>query len=124
MAFRDDQSFLPRGAPGEQSLAARQGAGMNRVWLGALFVSGVTVAVVVVAVIITSSGGDNATVASTDAADRKPVRSSSRARTTPLSPPLMEASRARARSGPAARSRTAGRHAVTGGRRVTRLAGG
>jgi hypothetical protein len=47
---------------------------MNRVWLGALFVSGVTVAVVVIAVIITSSGGDDATVASTDAADRKPVK--------------------------------------------------
>lgn len=43
-------------------------------WLGALVVSGVIVGVVVVALIITSSGGDDAKVASTDTADRKPVK--------------------------------------------------
>lgn len=43
-------------------------------WLGALVMSGLTLGVVVIALIITSSGGDDAKVASTDTADRKPVK--------------------------------------------------
>ena len=43
-------------------------------WLGALVVSGLTLAVVVIALIVTSSDDNDATVASTDTADRKPVK--------------------------------------------------
>ena len=43
-------------------------------WLGALVVSGLSLGVVVIALILTSSGGDDAKVASTDTADRKPVK--------------------------------------------------
>lgn len=43
-------------------------------WFGALVMSGLTLGVVVIALIITSSGGDDAEVASTDTADRKPVK--------------------------------------------------
>ena len=43
-------------------------------WLGALAVSGLTLAVVVIALRDTSSGGDDAKVASTDTSDRKPVK--------------------------------------------------
>lgn len=43
-------------------------------WFGALVMSGLTLGVVVIALIITSSGGDDAKVASTDTADRKPVK--------------------------------------------------
>lgn len=43
-------------------------------WLGAFVVSGLTLGVVVIALILTSSGGDDAKVASTDTADRKPVK--------------------------------------------------
>ncbi|HSF61595.1 MAG TPA: hypothetical protein VLA69_07855 [Gaiellaceae bacterium] len=47
---------------------------VSRMWLGALVMSGLTLGVVVIALIITSSGGDDAKVASTDTADRKPVK--------------------------------------------------
>ena len=47
---------------------------LSRMWLGALVVSGLTLGVVVIAVILTSSGGDDAKVASTDTADRLPVK--------------------------------------------------
>jgi hypothetical protein len=47
---------------------------LSRMWLGALVVSGLTLGVVVIALILTSSGGDDAKVASTDTADRKPVK--------------------------------------------------
>lgn len=43
-------------------------------WFGALVMSGLTLGVVVIALIITSSGDDDAEVASTDTADRKPVK--------------------------------------------------
>lgn len=43
-------------------------------WFGALVMSGLTLGVVVIALIITSSGDDDAKVASTDTADRKPVK--------------------------------------------------
>ena len=43
-------------------------------WLGAIVVSGLTLAVAVIALILTSSRDDDAKVASTDAADRKPVK--------------------------------------------------
>ena len=43
-------------------------------WLGALAVSGLTLAVVVIALRDTSSGGDDAKVPSTDTADPKPVK--------------------------------------------------
>jgi hypothetical protein len=43
-------------------------------WLGALVVSGLTLSVVVIALILTSSGGDDARVASTATSDRKPVK--------------------------------------------------
>ena len=43
-------------------------------WFGALVMSGLTLGVVVIALIITSSGVDDAKVASTDTADRKPVK--------------------------------------------------
>jgi hypothetical protein len=47
---------------------------LSRIWLGALIVSGLALGVVVIALIVTSSGGDDAKVASTDTADRKPVK--------------------------------------------------
>jgi hypothetical protein len=47
---------------------------VSRIWLGALVVSSLTLGVVVIALIITSSGGDDAKVPSTDTADRKPVK--------------------------------------------------
>jgi hypothetical protein len=47
---------------------------LSWMWLGALVVSGLTLGVVVIALILTSSGGDDAKVASTDTADRKPVK--------------------------------------------------
>jgi hypothetical protein len=47
---------------------------VSRMWLGALVVSGLILGVVVIALILTSSGGDDAKVASTDTADRKPVK--------------------------------------------------
>lgn len=47
---------------------------MSRMWLGALVASGVTLGVVVVALIATSSGGDDAKVAATDATVREPVK--------------------------------------------------
>lgn len=47
---------------------------VSLMWLGALVVSGLTLGVVVIALIITSSGADDAKVASTDTADRKPVK--------------------------------------------------
>ena len=47
---------------------------MKRMWLGALVASGVTLGVVVVALITTSSGGDEAKVASTETAARRPVK--------------------------------------------------
>jgi hypothetical protein len=47
---------------------------VSRIWLGALVVSSLTLGVVVIALIITSSGGDDAKVASTDTPDRKPVK--------------------------------------------------
>ena len=50
------------------------GVRVSRMWLGALVASGLIFAVVVIALIITSSGGDDAKVASTDTADRKPVK--------------------------------------------------
>jgi hypothetical protein len=42
-------------------------------WLGALVFSGLTLAAIVIALIATSSGGDDAKVASVDTTDRKPV---------------------------------------------------
>jgi hypothetical protein len=47
---------------------------VSRMWLGALVLSGVTLGVVVVALITTSSGGDDAKIASTDASPRRPVK--------------------------------------------------
>lgn len=47
---------------------------VSRMWFGALVMSGLTLGVVVIALIITSSGDDDAEVASTDTADRKPVK--------------------------------------------------
>ena len=47
---------------------------LSRMWLGALVVSGLTLAVVVIGLIVTSSDDKDATVASTDTADRKPVK--------------------------------------------------
>ena len=47
---------------------------LSRMWLGALVVSGLTLGVVVIALILTSSDGDDAKVASTDTADRRPVK--------------------------------------------------
>jgi hypothetical protein len=47
---------------------------LSWIWLGALVASGLTLGVVVIALILTSSGGDDAKVASTDTADRKPVK--------------------------------------------------
>jgi hypothetical protein len=47
---------------------------LSRIWLGALIVSGLALGAVVIALILTSSGGDDAKVASTDTADRKPVK--------------------------------------------------
>lgn len=47
---------------------------LSRTWLGALVVSGLTLGVVVIVLILTSSGGDDAKVTSTDTADRKSVK--------------------------------------------------
>ena len=47
---------------------------VSRMWLVALVVSGVTLGAVVVALIATSSDDNDATAASTDTADRKPVK--------------------------------------------------
>lgn len=47
---------------------------LSRMWLGALVVSGLTLGVVVTALLVTTSGGDEAEVASTDTADRKPIK--------------------------------------------------
>ena len=46
---------------------------VSRMWLGALVFSGLTLAAVVIGLIATSSGGDDAKVASVDTTDRKPV---------------------------------------------------
>jgi hypothetical protein len=43
-------------------------------WLGALVLSGLTIAVVMIGLILTSSDGDDAKVASTDTTPRKPVK--------------------------------------------------